>query len=245
MARVYYDFHLHSCLSPCGDNDMTPYNIANMAKFLGFDMIALTDHNSCLNCEAAVKAGEQAGIIVVPGMELCTMEEAHVVCLFPTVDDAMNFHAYVQENTLHIPNQPEIFGRQLIMNETDKILAEEPNLLINSANISASSIVELTAKYHGIAFPAHIDRSSYSLAASLGVIPDDADFSAVEISYDGDIMMLQRTNPEIIGKIMLQNSDAHYLEHMRDPFPWLELEEKSVECLIETLQGRRETEWNL
>lgn len=245
MARVYYDFHLHSCLSPCGDNEMTPYNITNMAKFLGFDMIALTDHNSCLNCEAAVKAGGAAGIVVVPGMELCTLEEAHVVCLFPTVDDAMGFHDYVQKNTLHIPNQAEIFGQQLIMNDTDGVLGEEPNLLINSANISASSVVELAARYHGAAFPAHIDRDSYSILNTLGVIPDEANFSAVEISYDGDIALLQRTNPEINDKIHLQNSDAHYLEHMKDPYPWLDLEEKSAACLISVLQGKTEAEWGL
>ena len=78
--KLYYDFHLHSCLSPCGDNEMTPYNLVNMAKVLGFDVIALTDHNSCKNCRAAVRAGEDAGLTVIPGMELCTAEEIHVVC---------------------------------------------------------------------------------------------------------------------------------------------------------------------
>lgn len=245
MARVYYDFHLHSCLSPCGDNDMTPYNIVNMAKFLGFDMIALTDHNSCLNCASAVKAGAAAGITVVPGMELCTLEEAHVVCLFPTVDDAMNFHVYVQENTMNIPNQPEIFGQQLMMDDTDQIVGEESCLLINSANISIDAVVELTDRYHGAAFPAHIDRDSYSILNTLGVVPEEANFSAVEISYDGDIALLQRTNPEINHKIHLQNSDAHYLEHMKDPHPWLELEEPSAACLISVLQGKTEAQWGL
>ena len=64
------DLHMHTCLSPCGDDDMTPYNAVNLAKLLGYDMIAVTDHNSCLNCPAAVRAGEAAGIVVVPGMEL-------------------------------------------------------------------------------------------------------------------------------------------------------------------------------
>ena len=243
--RVYYDFHLHSCLSPCGDNEMTPYNIVNMAKFLGFDMIALTDHNSSLNCESAVKAGRAAGITVVPGMELCTVEEAHVVCLFPTVEDAMGFHSYVQEHTMHIDNQPEIFGHQFLMNETDQILGEEPSLLINSANISINSVMALTAQYHGAAFPAHIDRPAYSIVASLGVVPEEAGFSAVEISYDGDIALIQKNNPEINDKILLQNSDVHYLEHMRDPFPWLELEEPSAECLISVLTGQTEPEWSV
>ena len=86
--KFFYDFHLHSCLSPCGDDDMTPYNLVNMAKLLGYDIIALTDHNSCRYAASAVRAGEQAGLVVIPGMELCTQEEAHVVCLFPDVPSA-------------------------------------------------------------------------------------------------------------------------------------------------------------
>ena len=245
MAKVFYDFHLHSCLSPCGDGDMTPYNIVHMAKLLGFDMIALTDHNSCLNCEAAVKVGKEAGLLVVPGMELCTMEEAHVICLFPTVEKAMEFHNFVYDHTRHIENKPEIFGRQLVMNETDTVLREEPYLLINAANIGIDSVVELTGRYGGAAFPAHIDRDSFSIVSTLGVVPDEAHFSAVEISYDGDISKMRKTNPEIGDKIILQNSDAHYLEHMRDPGPWLDLEEVSAECLIEALQGKTVTTWGL
>ena len=197
MAKVYYDFHLHSCLSPCGDNDMTPYNLVNMAKFVGFDMIALTDHNSCLNCGAAVQAGEHAGLLVVPGMELCTEEEAHVVCLFPSVDDAMGFHAYVQEHTIHMPNDPEVFGKQLVMDDTDKVLLEEPG------------------------------------------------FSAVEVSPSADVGLLKKTNPEIQGKILLRNSDAHYLEHIPDPFAWLDLPECSAECLIEALNGKFFVDWDI
>lgn len=245
MARVYYDFHFHSCLSPCGDNDMTPYNLVNMAKFVGFDMIALTDHNSCLNCGAAVQAGKKAGLIVVPGMELCTEEEAHVVCLFPTVDDAMGFHEYVQQHTVHMPNDPEIFGRQLVMDDTDQILAEEPCLLINGSEISVSRVLGLAQSYHGTAFPAHVDKTAYSVIASLGVIPEEAGFSAVEVSTHADVGLLKKTNPEIQGKILLRNSDAHYLEHIPDPFAWLDLPEQSVECLIDALNGKFFVDWDI
>jgi PHP family Zn ribbon phosphoesterase len=222
---------------------MTPYNLVNMAKFLGFDMIALTDHNSCLNCKAAVEAGEQVGLTVVPGMELCTVEEAHVVCLFPTVEDAMGFHHYVQENTVSIPNDPEIFGKQVIMDAIDQMLGEEPCLLINASNISVSHVAELVRQFHGAAFPAHIDKSAYSVIASLGVVPEDAGFSAVEISHSGDISLLKKTNPEINDKILLRNSDAHYLEHMEDPLAWLELPEATAEALIEALNGEVFVEW--
>ena len=84
-----YDFHNHSCLSPCGDGDMTPFNLVNMAKLLNLDIIALTDHNSALNCPAALKIGQAVGVTVIPGMELCTSEEVHVVCLFEELDGAL------------------------------------------------------------------------------------------------------------------------------------------------------------
>ena len=106
--KLYYDLHLHSCLSPCGDNDMTPYNLINMAKIMGLDLIALTDHNTCGNCRAAMEAGRQAGITVVPGMELCTAEEVHNVCLFADVDSAEAFSDYIKTTMMPIKNKAKI-----------------------------------------------------------------------------------------------------------------------------------------
>ncbi|MDR2932189.1 MAG: PHP domain-containing protein, partial [Oscillospiraceae bacterium] len=103
-----YDFHLHSCLSPCGDNDMTPCNIVNMAKLLELDIIALTDHNTTGNCRAAMAAGAKIGLVVVPGMELCTAEEIHAVCLFPDIDSAERFDAMVRPGIPPIKNKPDI-----------------------------------------------------------------------------------------------------------------------------------------
>ncbi len=106
--KYYYDLHLHSCLSPCGDMDMTPNNLVNMAKLLGLDVIALTDHNTSLNCEAAIKVGEEVGVLVIPGMELTTSEDIHAVCLFPTLEKALAFSQYVDENRIHIRNKAAI-----------------------------------------------------------------------------------------------------------------------------------------
>ena len=112
MIPLYYDLHLHSCLSPCGDDDMTPANIVGMAAVKGLDVIALTDHNSCKNCPAAMKHGEEYGVTVIPGMELTTSEEVHVVCLFPELNDALDFDQYVYERILPIKNKKNIFGEQ-------------------------------------------------------------------------------------------------------------------------------------
>ena len=113
MIPLYYDLHIHSCLSPCGDDDMTPANIAGMAAVKGLDVIALTDHNSCKNCPAILKHGEEYGITVIPGMELTTAEEVHVVCLFPALGDAMAFDGYVYEHLLPIKNRNLIFYTQV------------------------------------------------------------------------------------------------------------------------------------
>ena len=99
--KYYYDLHLHSCLSPCGDMDMTPNNITGMAKLLGLDIIALTDHNTCRNCEATIAAGKENGVVVVPGMELTTSEDIHAVCLFPNLERRDRASASARERNQH------------------------------------------------------------------------------------------------------------------------------------------------
>ena len=119
MNRYYYDFHIHSCLSPCADNDMTPNNIAGMAALAGLQIVALTDHNSCRNCPAFFEAAKKAGIIPVAGMELTTAEDIHIVCLFEHLEDALRFNDAVDERRIRIPNRTDIFGDQILMNVED------------------------------------------------------------------------------------------------------------------------------
>ena len=235
--KVKYDLHMHSCLSPCGSDDMTPGNLVNMAALLGFDLIALTDHNTCRNVPAAVAAGKRAGIVVVPGMELCTSEEAHVICLFPTPEAALAFGAMVYEKLPPMDNDPGIFGRQLVMDEDDNILDEERRLLIGAADIGVDQVLAMAQSYGGTAFPAHVDKPAYSVIASLGAIPPEAGFRAAELSANADLEKLLKTNPELNGMLLLRDSDSHYLENMPDPGPCLELPEATPECLIAYLNG--------
>ena len=115
VNRYYCDLHIHSCLSPCGDMDMTPVNIVNMARLNGLDIIALTDHNTVKNCPAAIACGKEAGLLVLPGMELTTEEEAHVLCLFAEMEGAEAFEHEVDKRRVYIENRAEIFGRQVVM----------------------------------------------------------------------------------------------------------------------------------
>lgn len=236
MTSFAYDFHIHSCLSPCGDDDMTPNNLVNMAALSGCEIIALTDHNTCRNAPAALKAGEAAGLLVVPGMELCTSEEAHVVCLFDTLEGAMEFDSYIYKNMPHIPNKAEIFGEQCIRNEEDELLGVEENLLLVSSFVGVNDVLPLAERFGGTAFPAHVNRDSYSVIASLGAIPPEAGFSSAEITRDCDLDKLKLAHPELEGMLLLRDSDSHYLETLTGEPGRIALAEKSARAVVEAVR---------
>lgn len=235
--KVSYDLHIHSCLSPCADIEMTPNNIVNMSVLNGLNVIAITDHNSCKNCKALVEAGKKANLLVIPGMEICTNEDIHVICLFETVTDAENFSTYVYSNMPLIPHRPDIFGEQIIMNSDDIEISRESYLLLNATNISVNDILSTTNKYNGTAFPAHIDRSSYSVISSLGDIPPEAGFNTIEISTKGNIEKMKSLHPIIKDKLILINSDSHYLENLISEKRYIEIDTLSTKSIINYING--------
>ncbi len=235
--KYYYDLHMHSCLSPCGDIDMTPNNIVGMSKLLGLDVIALTDHNSVLNCEAVMKLGKENDLLVIPGMELTTQEEIHVVCLFPTLQSALSFNDYVKEHQMQFPNRADIYGRQIIMNENDEEIGEVENLLILATDISVMNIKELTEEYNGVCYPAHINRDSMSIISSLGGIPPECDFKTAEVSSTGDIDKLKTEHPILKDMLIVRDSDAHYLQNMKDAENFFELDTLSIESVLSKLKN--------
>ena len=153
--KYTYELHLHSCLSPCGDENMTPNNIAAMSMLSGIRIVALTDHNTCRNCPAFFEACAKVGVIPVPGMELTTAEEIHVVCLFPTLEEAMAFDAVVAEHRMKIKNRPIIFGQQQILNGDDELIGIEEDLLIVATDLDLDRAVALVGEMGGVCFPAH------------------------------------------------------------------------------------------
>lgn len=236
MIPLYYDLHLHSCLSPCGDDDMTPANIVGMAALKGLEVIALTDHNSCLNCPAALIHGSNYGVTVIPGMELCTSEEVHVICLFPTLEDALAFDGYVYQHLLPIRNKEDIFGKQQIMNEEDEVTGTVDNLLISATDISFDSVNELTALYHGIAYPAHLDKSSTSLLSNLGFIPPDSRFKCAEIHDMKRLHELKRANPYLENCNIVSSSDAHYLQDINEPYYQIISQSREIPDILAALE---------
>lgn len=233
-----YDLHIHSCLSPCGDEDMTPYNIVNMAALCGLEIIALTDHNTCRNCPAALEAAKALGLLVLPGMELTTSEEIHVVCLFAELDKALAFSDYVYEHLPPITNDPEIFGTQNIMDAEDHIIGTLDKLLINATDISITEVADLVAAYGGAAFPAHIDKPAYSVLSSLGMFPEDCGFAYAELSSRADEAQLLADHPELQGICFLHDSDSHMLDSFGVDEHFLEIDTLSRHHIIKKLAGK-------
>lgn len=234
--ELYYDLHIHSCLSPCGDEEMTPQNIANMAALAGFDIIAVSDHNTTLNCAAVMSAAERAGITAIPAMELTTREEAHILCLLPDLDAAADFGKYVYSKLPNILNKPNIFGRQLLVDADDNIIGEAQRLLISAADIGVYEVQDLLKTYGGTAIPAHLDRNSFSLISNLGFYDPDMKFPAVEYSNKCQIKPFVEAHPELRGIRYLVNSDAHILSDMPDPRYLLHLEAPSAGEVIREIE---------
>ena len=231
-----YDLHVHSCLSPCADDDMTVNNIANMAMLCGLDIVALTDHNSLKNCPAFFKACAKAGVAPVAGTELCTREETHALCLFPTLEAGMEFDAYLERLLPSFINNEKIFGRQLILDENDKITGSEPKLLISACDVGLDELPGLMRAYGGVAVPSHIDRGSNSLIANLGFIAPEYEFRCYELGSPAALAGLSAANPILSRAIILYNSDAHSLAGLAGREPGrLALPNKSAASLIKAL----------
>ena len=238
MSRLYYDLHIHSCLSPCGDPDMTVNNIVNMSILTELDAVALTDHNSCKNCPAFFEAGRESGKVLIAGMELTTSEEIHVVCLFEKLEDAMRFDEYVYERLPDIDNEPEIFGEQVVLDCDDNEIGKVSKLLINATSISIEDLAELSKEFNFVAFPAHIDKQSFSILASLGYIPEEYGFTAFEVKDPNKVDQLKALHPALDSAVIVTDSDAHYLEHISEKQNFFEDCEASVSGIINRLKNR-------
>lgn len=215
MNKYYYDLHIHSCLSPCADNDSTPASIAGMAALIGLDIVALTDHNSSRNCPAFFEAAREYGIIAIAGMELTTSEDVHMVCLFPTLDSALAFNDFVDERRMNIKNRPEIFGEQYICNAGDEIIGEIEELLSVATDVSVDELPMIVDAYGGICYPAHIDREANGIIAVLGTLPETPRFNTVELR-DSDKLSEYTALYSLEEKTVVFNSDSHVLGVMNE-----------------------------
>jgi predicted metal-dependent phosphoesterase TrpH len=217
---------------------MTPNNIINMALLKELDIIAITDHNSCKNVKACLDTAEETSLLVLPGMELETSEEIHVLCLFADSSSALKFGAFVEGSLNKVKNRPDIFGHQYILDSDDEIVSEYENLLITSTAISFDDVFSIVLSYGGVAVPAHIDRPSNSVLSNLGAIPDIAQISYVEVSKrnkPADFLAKQNFTKKYLT---VQSSDAHYLQDISERENFLEFEKKpQARDVINLLRG--------
>ena len=237
MTSYPYDLHIHSCLSPCGDDDMTPNNLVGMAALSGCQVIAVTDHNSCKNAGAVMRAGEEAGLLVLPGMELCTAEEAHVVCLFETLEGAMAFDGYVYDHMPHVKNKPEIFGQQRILDENDELVGLEENLLLVSSFIGVNEVLALAESFAAWRSPPMWTGTPTACWPPWGPPPRGGlcrRRGHPRLRPGGPDPHL----PELAGMKILRDSDSHYLETLAAGEPLgLHLPELSRRAVIQAIRA--------
>jgi hypothetical protein len=244
MSRYTYDLHVHSCLSPCADNDNTPNNLAGMATLNNIQIMALTDHNSCRNCPAFFTAAKRYGIVPIPGMELTTSEDIHVICLFPSLELALSFNDEVDSRRIRYKNDKDIFGDQLILNGEDELIGEEEDFLTNATTISYDEVPEIVARYEGACYPAHIDREANGVIAILGTLPEEPDFPTVELHFAKNVDSYTKEFG-LQNKRIVISSDAHYLEDLREENDSIEIPDEPYssalvrENLIRILRGEK------
>ncbi len=220
--KFFYDFHIHSDLSPCGDKDMTPNNIVNMAYIKGLNMISVTDHNTIENYKAIEKVAQGLGILVVPGIEINTKEEVHILSYFKDYKSAKAVSDLIYESLPNILNKSDIFGEQNIYNENDEIIGRLDKLLISASKYSIGEINTIVNKYNGVIVPAHINKKSNGILGVLGFFPTDINFEFIEISNNYELS--ERNKKIIMNYKKLVSSDAHILENISEPINYINLE---------------------
>jgi PHP family Zn ribbon phosphoesterase len=205
------DLHIHTCLSPCSDWDMSPKKIVAKSLEQQLDLIAICDHNTAENVAAVMREGAKQGIPVLPGMEICSREEVHLVTLFGKIEDAQEMQEFIYR---HLPgkNQPDVFGHQVVADEHDQVIGENPRLLIGATQLNLIDIVERVHHLGGICISSHVDRPSYSVIGQLGFIPQNLNLDAVEVSYRVSLEKALAEVPGIEQYPCVTSSDAHFLK---------------------------------
>jgi len=240
MIQVFYDLHIHSALSPCADDDMTPNDIVGMALLNGLDLIAVTDHNTIANAGSVIKAAQaqpENRLIVLPGIEVSTVEEVHVVCLFRDLDSAQAFESELDPYFSTMANRKDIFGNQILYDENDNKTGEVDRMLIASASISFDDLYHLADKFAGAFIPAHVDRDSFSVTSNLGFLPPHLEIHTIEVSLRGAENGFEKLNAGTYSRNrMIFSSDAHQLWAINEKKNFLLLPERTAGAAVDFLR---------
>lgn len=210
LRRFKVDLHIHTCLSPCGDLQMSPQKITAQVLRQNIDVIAICDHNSAENVPAVIKAAEGTNVVVLPGMEVCSNEEIHVLAIFENLESVAILQTLVYGH-LSGKNDPKVFGLQVVANEFDEVDGFQDKLLIGAVDLSIDQVVNEIHRLGGLAVASHIDRESYSVIGQLGFIPTTIRFDALEISSNISDAEATSRFQQYQQYTFVRNSDAHFL----------------------------------
>jgi hypothetical protein len=204
------DLHIHTCLSPCADWEMSPRRIIQRSREVNLDVIAVCDHNSAENVHAVACEGRRCGVQVLPGLEICSREDVHMLAIFDRLEQALAMQEIVYAH-LSGNNRPDLFGHQIVATEADEVLAENPRLLIGATRLGLADIVRATHALSGLSLAAHVDRPAYGIIHQLGFIPDGLEIDAVEVSHRLSLTAAKTSLPAIRNLPCVTASDAHLL----------------------------------
>ncbi|HEX7555827.1 MAG TPA: PHP domain-containing protein [Leptolinea sp.] len=206
------ELHVHTVLSPCAEVEMIPPLIIQEAVELGINLLAITDHNSTANIQAVQKAAKGSEVFILPGMELQTREEVHLLCLFDTIEQAETMQLRVNQTMPALKNRPDFFGEQFVVDETGDFIRREDSLLLTSSSLSIKQACDLVIELEGLIIPAHVNRKAFGLLPTLGFIPPELDScKAMEISrhINPDSAVIEF--PQLDGRTLIQSGDVHRL----------------------------------
>jgi 3',5'-nucleoside bisphosphate phosphatase len=235
MKAYRAELHVHTVLSPCAGVEMIPPLIVREALQLGISLIAITDHNATANIAAVMQAARGTGLVVLPGMELQTREEVHLLCLFDTLEQAAEWQARVDALLPDTPNNIEFFGEQFVVDATGEFIRREERLLINSAAIGLENAAALVRSLGGLAIPAHVDRKANGLLANLGLVPPG--FDALEISRHITPGEAVERYPQLRGYPLIQSGDVHLLDGFLGSLE-LNLEKPQIAEIYKAIKGQ-------
>ena len=233
--KILCDFHLHSCLSPCGARDMTPAAIARAAKAVGLDAIALTDHNSALNAPAFAAGCRREKLFALYGMEVCTTERIHCLALFETPDAALDFGALLYGHLPELRNIPEQFGDQTVVDGHGRVQELGDRYLGNATDLPFRKLPALVTGRGGLFIPAHIDRTSCGILATLGHLPPESG-PILEVTRQ---RVCEMQKPYGADHTLVTFSDAHHLEDIGRAATEIETDAFTLSALREALLARR------
>lgn len=237
LAIFRAELHTHTVLSPCAEVEMIPPLIIQEALDLGINLLAITDHNSTSNISAVIQAASGSGIHIFPGMELQTHEEVHVLCLFDTLEQVLDFQKTVDAAMPELQNNPDLFGEQFVVDSTGDFIRREDRMLLTSSSLSIKQACARVSELGGLLIPAHVNRKAFGLLPTLGFIPEELDCSRVmEISRHITVEKAVETFPQLAGRVLMQSGDVHRLDEFLG-VNYFSLEKPSIQELEYAFSG--------